>query len=54
LVHVVYRDYGVRRKCLWWDARTRKLGGGRGLPIQTENRVYTLAVPSKVWGTRLS
>ena len=56
LVHVVYRDYGVRGKCLWcwWDARTKRLGGGRGLPRLTENRVHTLAVPSKVLGRRLS
>jgi hypothetical protein len=56
LAQVVYRDYGVRRKWwwCWWDARTRKLGGGRGLPCQTENRVHTLARPSKVLGRRLS
>ena len=56
LVHVVYRDYGVRAKCLWcwWDARTKRLGEGRGLPRLTENRVHTLAVPSKVLGRRLS
>ena len=50
MVHVVYRDYGVRGKRLWcwWDARTKRLGGGRGLPRLTENRVHTLAVPSRV------
>lgn len=55
MVHVVYRDYGVRRKCLWcwWDARTKRLGGGRGLPRLTENRVHTLAVPSKGWVRKL-
>jgi hypothetical protein len=54
-VHVVNRDYGVRRKWWWrwwWDTRTRKLGGGRGLPHKTENRVHTLARQSKVLGRR--
>ena len=59
MVQFVYRDYRVRRKgwwwwWWWWDTRTRKLGGGRGLPHQTENRVHMLARPSKVWGSRLS
>ena len=56
MVHVVYRDYGVREKCLWcwWDARTKRLGGGRGLPRLTENRVHTLAGSSKVLRRRLA
>ena len=56
MVHVVYRDYGVRRKCLWcwWDARTKRLGEGSGLPRLTENCVHTLAVPSKVLVRKLS
>jgi hypothetical protein len=56
LAQVVYRDYRVRRKrwwWWWWDARTRKLGGGRGLPCQTENRVHMLTGPSKFGGGRL-
>jgi hypothetical protein len=56
LVHVVYKDYGVRGKCLWcwWDARTKRLGGGRGLPRLTENCVHTLAGSSKVLRRRLA
>jgi hypothetical protein len=30
------------------------LGGGRGLPRLTENRVHTLAVPSEVFDRKLS
>ena len=52
LVWAVHRDYGVRW-WWWWDARTRKLGGGRGLPHQTENQGHTLAGSSKVLGRRL-
>jgi hypothetical protein len=54
LVQVVYRYYEVRSK--WWlcrwDARTKKLGGGRGLPRQTENQAAHArrAIDRKVWG----
>ena len=49
MVWAIHRDYGVRW-WWWWDARTRKMGGGRG---QTENRGHTLAGSSKVLGRRL-